>query len=123
MAGQLEDEQVGGLELLSDQERQAVVGLVEALVDQDESALRAVDAFAGGSDPYEPTRRWRLWPKVDLVVPPGNPVAWEANVCRAPDRGWSVAVRMWTVQEEGPSDLILHLDVAGPRLLYRGMWT
>jgi hypothetical protein len=119
-----DDQQVGGLELLSDAERQLVVGVVHALVDREEEALRRVGAIADGlPDPYEPTRRWRLWDQVSLVMPPGDPLEWEADVSGSPDRGWAVDVRMWTAEEQGPSDLVLHLDVNGSRRLYRGMWT
>jgi hypothetical protein len=123
-AHELEGQQVGGLELLSDQERQTVVEVVQALVSHDEPRLRRFGAISDDMpDPYEPTRGWRLWAKVDLVLPSGEPADWEADVFRTAERGWTVDVRMWTVQEKGPSDLVLHLDVAGTRVLYRGMWT
>src|SRR5437868_6822601 len=34
----------------------------------------------GKPDPREPTRDWRLWPQVDLVSPPGDPLNWKAHV-------------------------------------------
>jgi hypothetical protein len=53
-------EEVPGVEALSDDELTALVRLVQALVDYDEAVLREAGAFDHG-DPYEFTRRWRLW--------------------------------------------------------------
>ena len=106
-------EEVLGVEALSDDELAAVVRFVRALVDHDEASLRGAGAFDNG-DPYEFTRRWRLWDHVDLVMPPGEPTTWEMDVFR---RGSSlpasIVFGMFT-EQEGRSDLTLDVDlVAG----------
>jgi hypothetical protein len=86
---------------------------VRALVDHDEAVLREAGAY-DHRDPYEFTRRWRLWDHVDLVMPPGEPTTWEMDVFR---RGSSlpasIVFGMFT-EQEGRSDLTLDVDlVAG----------
>lgn len=105
-------------------ELDAVVATVRALVDEDRATLERIGAYEHG-DPYEPTLRWRQWPKVDLVPPAGDPADWEGEVHGdpTPDNPWvAVDVRMWTAQEEGPSELWLHLEIAGTQVRYGGMW-
>ena len=110
--------------LLTPEEREVVGAVVDALCEHNEPLLRALGAYDDGADPFEPTRHWRLWDQVDLVRPAGDPIDWEAWSGRNQDSGWAwVDVRMLTMQEGGPSDLIVHLDVRGNDLLYRGMWT
>jgi hypothetical protein len=73
---------VPGVEALSDGELAALVGFVRALIDHDEAVLREAGAYDDGGDPYMFTRDWRLWDHVDLVMPPGEPRAWEMGVFR-----------------------------------------
>ena len=122
-AASITEQVSGGLELLSPEELQAVMLVVRAVVGHDEDRLRALCTVDDDVDPFEPTRHWREWPQVDLVVPPGEATEWGADVIGSPDRGWTVDIRMWTVQEEGPSDLVLHLEVAGSLIGFRGLWT
>ena len=101
-----------GLESLADQERQAVVALVAALVDEDFDALAAAGAYESGSDPYIWTNEYGRWGSVHLVMPPGDPRHWSGGVER-PDGlpgPVSVIVDMWTA-EEGPSDLSLEAEL------------
>lgn len=110
---------------LGELELGTVRAVVTALVDHDRAALEQFGAFDGG-DPYEPTLRWREWPQVELMMPEGEPGSWEGEVygTPTPDNPWvAVDVRMWTVQEGGPSELWLHLDVAGTEVLFGGMWS
>ena len=103
-------EEVPGVEALSDDELAALVRLVQALVDHDEAVLREAGAYDGG-DPYEFTRRWRLWDHVDVVMPPGEPRTWQMAVYRGKDAlPASVNIDMFTVQE-GRSDLTLEVDL------------
>jgi hypothetical protein len=114
IAFQVEDvEEVPGVEALSDDELAALVRFVRALVDHDEVALREAGAFDHG-DPYEFTRRWRLWDHVDVIMPPGEPRTWQMDVYRrGSDLPVSIVCDMFTVQE-GRSDLSLEVDlVAG----------
>jgi hypothetical protein len=106
-------EEVPGVEALSDDELTALVRLVQALVDYDEAVLREAGAFDHG-DPYEFTRRWRLWDHVDVIMPPGEPRTWQMDVYRrGSDLPASIVCDMFTVQE-GRSDLSLEVDlVAG----------
>ena len=53
-------DEVPGVEVLSEDELAALVRFMRALVDQDEAFLREAGAYDQG-DPYEFTRRWRLW--------------------------------------------------------------
>jgi hypothetical protein len=106
-------EEVPGVEALSDDELAALVRLVQALVDHDEVVLRDAGAYDHG-DPYEFTRRWRLWDHVDVIMPPGEPRTWQMDVYRhGRDVRASIVCDMFTVQE-GRSDLTLEVDlVAG----------
>ena len=44
--------------------------------------------------------------------------AWETSCAQWMENGWEVLVDLWT-QEEGPSDLVLHLDVTESGTGYR----
>jgi hypothetical protein len=103
-------EEVPGVEAPSDDELAAVVRFVRALVDHDEAALRGAGAYDRG-DPYEFTRRWRLWDQVDLVMPPGEPRTWQMDVFRrGSDLPASIDFGMFTMQE-GRSELSLDVDL------------
>lgn len=106
-------------------ELDTIRSVVRALVDRDRAALEAFGAYEHG-DPYESTLGWRKWPRVDLVMPDGAPATWEGEAygVATDDNPWvAVDIRMWTAQEQGPSELVLHLDVAGSDLRYGGMWS
>lgn len=98
--------------ILTNEELEAVVRVVRALVDRDHDYLREIGAYdPPGADPYTWTRDYGRWDQVDLVVPPGNPDTWELSVIRGSDPEWiSVDVEMWT-EQEGRSDLTLELDL------------
>jgi hypothetical protein len=100
--------EVPGVESLSDDELAALVRFVRALVDHDEAVLRESGAYDDGGDPYMWTRNWRLWDHVDLVMPPGEPRTWVMEVYRQ-DGPTTVDFDMFTVQEEGRSDLTLEV--------------
>jgi hypothetical protein len=100
-----------GVESLSDGELAVLVRFMRALVDHDEAALREAGAFDYGGDPYEFTRRWRLWEHVDLMMPPGEPRTWQMDVYReGSDLPASIVFDMFTVQE-GRSELTLEVDL------------
>jgi hypothetical protein len=112
-----------GMRLLTPAQRRLVIAIVEALVEHDEAILRGFGAYDNG-DPYEPTQRWRLWDHVDLVRPRGDPLDWEAWADTDETSPWAVIdVQMWTVQEDGPSELDLHLEVTDEEVHYMGMWS
>jgi hypothetical protein len=99
-----------GVESLSDGELAALVRFVRALVDHDEAVLREAGAYDHG-DPYEFTRRWRLWDHVDLIMPPGEPRTWQMDVYRREEAlPASIDFDMFTVQE-GRSELTLAVDL------------
>jgi hypothetical protein len=102
-----------GVEALSDDEFAALGRFVRALVNHDEAVLREAGAYDHG-DPYEFTRRWRLWDHVDLIMPPGEPRTWQMHVFRhRSDLPASIVFDMFT-EQEGRSDLTLEVDlVAG----------
>lgn len=110
----MDDDEVRGVESLSDDELAALVRFIRALVDHDEPVLRESGAYDDGGDPYMFTRHWRLWDHVDLIMPPGEPKTWEMGVLR--DRSTlpaAIAFDMFT-EQEGRSDLTLDVDlVAG----------
>jgi hypothetical protein len=91
-----------------------LVRFVRALVDHDEAVLRKAGAYDHG-DPYEFTRRWRLWDHVDLIMPPSEPRTWQMDVYRREEAfSASIVFDMFTVQQQGRSDLTLAVDlVAG----------
>jgi hypothetical protein len=106
-------DEVPGVEVLSEDALAALVRFVRALVDHAEAVLRKAGAYDHG-DPYEFTRRSRLWDHVDLIMPPGEPRTWQMDVYRREEAlPASIVFDMFTVQE-GRSDLTLAVDlVAG----------
>jgi hypothetical protein len=103
-------DEVPGDEVLSEDELAALVRFMRALVDHDEAVLREAGAYDQG-DPYEFTRRWRLWDHVDLIMPPGEPRTWQMHVYRREEAlPASIDFDMFTVQE-GRSDLTLEVDL------------
>ena len=103
-------DEVPGVEVLSEDELAALVRFMRALVDHDEAVLREAGAYDHG-DPYEFTRRWRLWDHVDLIMPPGEPRTWQMHVYRREEAlPASIDFDMFTVQE-GRSDLTLEVDL------------
>lgn len=115
----LDDDEIPGVEALTDDQLAAVVRLVRALVDHDEPALHAADAYELG-DPYQFTRNWRLWDQVDLVMPPRDPRTWSMDVEPfADDPGHEVTVQMYT-EQEGMSELTLGINLfPGPDAKFR----
>ena len=105
---------------LSEAELAAVVEAVRAVVERDREALDAIDAYAGGDDPYTWTRGYGRWGEVELVMPPGDPRSWEMHVMRN-EAAARVEVEMWT-RQEGRSDLTLKLDVDPLRTAFRGLY-
>jgi hypothetical protein len=101
-----------GLESLSDADRAAVVRLVDALVREDRIALEAAGGYRSpDDDPYLWTRSYGRWDRVDLVMPPGDPLHWAGGVLRGDDgEPFGVVVDMWT-EQEGPSELSLEADL------------
>ena len=110
----MDDDEVRGVESLSDDELEAVVRFVQALVDHDESVLRESGAYDDGGDPFIFTRNWRLWDHVDLIMPPGEPRTWEMGVFRdgSSTLPAAIAFDMFTSQE-GRSDLTLEVHLVG----------
>jgi len=97
------------LHRLTEAELRTVVRVVRALVDEDYSALESFRAYEFGKDPYFATHNWRDWDRVHLVMPPGDPLGWVGECQPDPSGNGSkqVSIEMWTVEEEGPSDLVL----------------
>jgi hypothetical protein len=109
----MDDDEVGAVESLSDDELAALVRFVRALVDHDESVLRESGAYDDGGDPYMFTRHWRRWDHVDLIMPPGEPKTWEMGVFRdGSTLPAAIAFDMFTAQE-GRSDLTLEVHLVG----------
>jgi len=116
----MSDEEDLGAGSLTEPQLAGVVRVVRAVVDHDESFLRDIGAYEHG-DPYDETRHWRFWDHVDLVIPPGDPRAWNIEVYRGVDNRWAALdIDMWTVQE-GRSDLVLQIEMTtepdGPQVI------
>jgi hypothetical protein len=101
---------------LTDEEMEATVAAVCAVVERDWSRLEEMLAHAPGSDPYVWTRGYGRWGDVHFVMPPGDPRSWVISVIRGDEDGprgvdWlAVDVEMWT-REECRSDLTLELEL------------
>lgn len=97
---------------LTDEEMEATIGAVRAIVDRDGPALEAMLAHdPGDGDPYMWTHDYGRWGDVHLVFPPEDSRSWVIHVIRGDEDDWmAVDVEMWT-REEGRSDLTLELEL------------